>query len=391
MNFANTTYGMNLDFSAFDKDDLMAVLFCEKPSVVIQVSNDGIANRMLRELGINFKMIGKPQAKRQINIAHGDHNYIFDIDELRDTWFKSSYLLDRKQSGPRKAMERFMNYKKQYLHYSFGRNFTGTAASLGIDMHRRKPTGINAAIIREKGCQCDREMAYALYLAGFDVRDVTMTDLATGREDLKDVNMIAFIGGFSNSDVLGSAKGWAGAFLYNKKAKKALDDFYAREDTLSLGVCNGCQLMMELGLLYPDHEEHPVMMHNDSHKFESGFLNVEIAQNESVMLKSLSGRRLGVWIAHGEGRFYFPCYRDKYKIVMSYGQDEYPGNPNGSDWSTAAVCSNDGRHLAMMPHLERAFLPWQWAYYPDERKNDEVSPWMEAFVNARKWVEENRK
>ena len=218
-----------------------------------------------------------------------------------------------------------------------------------------------------------------------------MTDLATGREDLKDVNMIAFIGGFSNSDVLGSAKGWAGAFLYNKKAKKALDDFYAREDTLSLGVCNGCQLMMELGLLYPDHEEHPVMMHNDSHKFESGFLNVEIAQNESVMLKSLSGRRLGVWIAHGEGRFYFPCYRDKYKIVMSYGQDEYPGNPNGSDWSTAAVCSNDGRHLAMMPHLERAFLPWQWAYYPDERKNDEVSPWMEAFVNARKWVEENKK
>ena len=149
--------------------------------------------------------------------------------------------------------------------------------------------------------------------------------------------------------------------------------------------------MMELGLLYPDHEEHPVMMHNDSHKFESGFLNVEIAQNESVMLKSLSGRRLGVWIAHGEGRFYFPCYRDQYKIVMTYGQDEYPGNPNGSDWSTAGICSNDGRHLAMMPHLERAFLPWQWAFYPEERKNDEVSPWMEAFVNARKWVEEHVK
>ena len=133
------------------------------------------------------------------------------------------------------------------------------------------------------------------------------------------------------------------------------------------------------------------MMHNDSHKFESGFLNVEIAQNESVMLKSLSGRRLGVWIAHGEGRFYFPYFLDKYKIVMNYGQDEYPGNPNGSDWSTAGICSNDGRHLAMMPHLERAFLPWQWAFYPENRKNDEVSPWMEAFVNARKWVEENRK
>ena len=94
---------------------------------------------------------------------------------------------------------------------------------------------------------------------------------------------------------------------------------------------------------------------------------------------------------NGEGRFYFPYFRDKYKIVMNYAQDEYPGNPNGSDWSTAGICSNDGRHLAMMPHLERAFLPWQWAFYPEERKNDEVSPWMEAFVNARKWVEENRK
>ena len=306
-------------------------------------------------------------------------------------WFKSSYLLDRKQSGERKALERFQNYKHQYLHYSLGHGFTGKAKDLGIKMNRRKKSGINAAIIREKGCQCDREMAYALYLAGFDVKDVTMTDLSSGREDLTDVNMIVFVGGFSNSDVLGSAKGWAGAFLYNEKAKKALDDFYAREDTLSLGVCNGCQLMMELGLVYPDHEEHPIMKHNDSHKFESAFLNVEIAQNESVMLKSLSGRRLGVWVAHGEGKFYFPYYRDKYKIVMTYGQEKYPGNPNGSDWSVAGICSNDGRHLAMMPHLERAFLPWQWAFYPDNHKDDEVSPWIEAFVNARKWVEANKK
>lgn len=391
MNFANSEYGMKLDFSTFDDNDLVSVLFCEKPSVVIQVANDGIANRMLREAGVSFKVIGKPTNKRKITIVHQGHPHIFDIDTLRDVWFRSSYLLDRKQSGDRKALERYQNYKKQYLHYSFGHNFTGRAADLGIEMRRREPSGIKAAIIREKGCQCDREMAYALHLAGFDVKDVTMTDLSTGRETLKDVNMIAFVGGFSNSDVLGSAKGWAGAFLYNEKAKKALDDFYAREDTLSLGVCNGCQLMMELGLLYPDHEEHPEMRHNESHKFESGFINVEIAQNESVMLKSLSGRRLGVWIAHGEGKFYFPCYRDKYHIVVTYGQDEYPGNPNGSDWSVAGVCSNDGRHLAMMPHLERAFLPWQWAYYPANRMNDEVSPWIEAFVNARKWVEEHKK
>ena len=388
MNFANTEYGMELDLKDFDKEDFTALMFCEKPSVVIQVASDGKAKKMLREMGVRFKMIGKPCLKRRLTIHHAGMDHLFEIDELRDLWFKSSYLLDRKQSGERKALERYQNYKKQYLHYSFGRGFTGKAKDLGIVMNRRKKSDIKAAIIREKGCQCDREMAYALYLAGFDVKDVTMTDLSSGREDLTDVNMIVFVGGFSNSDVLGSAKGWAGAFLYNEKAKKALDNFYAREDTLSLGVCNGCQLMMELGLVYPDHEEHPVMRHNNSNKFESAFLNVEISQNESVMLKSLSGRRLGVWVAHGEGRFYFPYYRDKYKIVMTYGQERYPGNPNGSDWSVAGICSNNGRHLAMMPHLERAFLPWQWAFYPDNRKDDEVSPWIEAFVNARKWVEE---
>ena len=133
-----------------------------------------------------------------------------------------------------------------------------------------------------------------------------MTDLITGRETLEDVNLIVFVGGFSNSDVLGSAKGWAGAFLYNEKAKAALDAFYQREDTLSLGVCNGCQLMVELGLVYPDHEEKPVMLHNNSHKFESNFVNMDIAENNSVMLKTLAGNRLGVWIAHGEGKFSMP-------------------------------------------------------------------------------------
>jgi phosphoribosylformylglycinamidine synthase len=218
-----------------------------------------------------------------------------------------------------------------------------------------------------------------------------MTDLISGRENLTDVHFIVFVGGFSNSDVLGSAKGWAGAFHYNKKAKRALDDFYAREDTLSLGVCNGCQLMLELGLIYPDHPEKPRMLHNTSHKFESGFINVDIKENNSVMLKSLAGSRLGAWVAHGEGRFSFPYFHDKYNLAMTYSYDLYPGNPNGSDWKTAAISSNNGRHLAMMPHLERAIFPWQWAYYPEDRKQDEVTPWIEAFVNARKWVEKQTK
>ena len=387
MTFANCEGGLNIDLSAFNNNDLVSVAFSEQPAVVIQI-NDAKAKEILANNNIDFVVIGKPQDKREITLTKDNETYNLDINALRDVWYKSSYLLDIRQTGKAKATERFENYKKQDLRYDFSSNFTGKAADLGIDMHRREASGVKAAIIREKGVNGDREMAYALYLAGFDVKDVHTTDLINGREDLSDVNMIVFVGGFSNSDVCGSAKGWAGALLYNEKARTAIENFYARKDTLSLGVCNGCQLMTALGLVYPDHEEHPVMLHNDSHKFESNFINVDVNHSNSIMLSSLAGRRLGVWIAHGEGKFNFPYYKDKYNIAMSYSFGDYPGNPNGSDWNVAAICSNDGRHLAMMPHIERAFLPWQWPYYPENRKNDEVTPWIEAFVNALNWIKQ---
>ena len=385
MTFANCEGGLNIDLSKFNNNDLISVSFSEQPAVVIQIK-DKKAKDILDNNNIEYVTIGTPITEREIIITKDDECYKLDINTLRDLWYKSSYLLDIKQSGENKARERYNNYKKQDLRYSFNNQFTGIAKDLGIDMHRRTESGIKAAIIREKGVNGDREMAYALYLAGFDVKDIHTTDLISGKEDLSDVNMIVFVGGFSNSDVLGSAKGWAGALLFNKKARTAIENFYARQDTLSLGVCNGCQLMTELKLIYPEHEEHPVMLHNDSHKFESNFINVNISYSNSIMLSTLAGCRLGVWIAHGEGKFNFPYYKDKYNIAMEYSFDEYPGNPNGSDWGTAAICSNDGRHLAMMPHLERAFLPWQWPYYHEGRTNDEVSPWIEAFVNAFKWI-----
>ena len=389
MTFANCEGGLNIDLSKFNNNDLISVSFSEQPAVVIQIK-DKKAKDILDNNNIEYVTIGTPITEREIIITKDDECYKLDINTLRDLWYKSSYLLDIKQSGENKARERYNNYKKQDLRYSFSNQFTGIAKDLGIDMHRRTESGIKAAIIREKGVNGDREMAYALYLAGFDVKDIHTTDLISGKEDLSDVNMIVFVGGFSNSDVLGSAKGWAGALLFNKKARTAIENFYARQDTLSLGVCNGCQLMTELKLIYPEHEEHPVMLHNDSHKFESNFINVDISYSNSIMLSTLAGCRLGVWIAHGEGKFNFPYYKDKYNIAMEYSFDEYPGNPNGSDWGTAAICSNDGRHLAMMPHLERAFLPWQWPYYHEGRTNDEVSPWIEAFVNAFKWIKNNK-
>ena len=389
MTFANCEGGLNIDLSKFNNNDLISVSFSEQPAIVIQIK-DKKAKDILDNNNIEYVTIGTPITEREIIITKDDECYKLDINTLRDLWYKSSYLLDIKQSGENKARERYNNYKKQDLRYSFSNQFTGIAKDLGIDMHRRTESGIKAAIIREKGVNGDREMAYALYLAGFDVKDIHTTDLISGKEDLSDVNMIVFVGGFSNSDVLGSAKGWAGALLFNKKARTAIENFYARQDTLSLGVCNGCQLMTELKLIYPEHEEHPVMLHNDSHKFESNFINVDISYSNSIMLSTLAGCRLGVWIAHGEGKFNFPYYKDKYNIAMEYSFDEYPGNPNGSDWGTAAICSNDGRHLAMMPHLERAFLPWQWPYYHEGRTNDEVSPWIEAFVNAFKWIKNNK-
>jgi len=388
MNFPNNRTGLDVDLTSIQESDIIKLLFSENPGIIIQVSDKDDVQNILKNAGIIYHEIGKLNSDRTLNIGHPSGKHSFNIDELRDSWFRTSYLLDRKQCGNELALERFNNYKTQELNFKFNNEFSGKASQFGIDLKRRKKTGVKVAIIREKGVNGDREMAYSLYLAGFDVKDVHMTDLISGRETLEDINMIVFVGGFSNSDVLGSAKGWAGAFLYNEKAKTALDNFYKRDNTLSLGICNGCQLMIELGLVNPDHVAKPKMLHNASHKFESAFLNVTIEENDSVMLKSMAGSKLGIWVAHGEGKFDFPYEESKYKIPVKYSHKAYPGNPNGSQFNTAGLCSDDGRHLVMMPHLERAIFPWQWANYPEEKKANEISPWVEAFVNAREWIKE---
>ncbi len=394
MCFANTEGGMRINLHDIQGNDMVKALMAENPGVVVQISDKhkDEFKKLMEEAGVSYAKIGYPvPGERTIVVKKGDYEHIFDIDALRDEWYKTSWLLDKKQSMNGCADERFHNYKNQPVEMHFNDHFAGTLQSYGISADRRTPSGVKAAIIREKGTNGEREMAYSLYLAGFDVKDVMMTDLITGRETLEDVNMIVFCGGFSNSDVLGSAKGWAGAFLFNPKAKEALDKFYAREDTLSLGICNGCQLMVELGLINPEHTNRAKMLHNTSHKFESTFLSLQIPENNSVMLSSLSGNKLGIWVAHGEGKFSLPEEESKYNVVAKYNYAAYPGNPNGSDYNVAGICSKDGRHLAMMPHLERAIFPWQNAWYPLDRRADEVTPWIEAFVNARKWVEEKMK
>lgn len=435
-------------------------LFSEIPGVLLQVAND-----KLEEVGQVLHLISAPTvAESKLSGAKGYMigNYLparkvvitgvgklgkengtlsLDIDPLRDLWYKTSYLFDIRQVGEKSAAERFRNYKYQALDYKFPDHFTGKLADYKGVMDGKTARVADtqapvAAIIREKGSNGDREMAWALHMAGFRVKDVHMTDLISGRETLEDIKLIVFVGGFANADTLGSAKGWAGAFLYNEKAKKALDNFYARKDTLSLGVCNGCQLMAELGLITPENRElSPKMKHNASHKYESGFIGVQIEESPAVMFRSLAGSKLGIWVAHGEGKFAFPAQEaagftfpesegpavnsnisgkepvrgtnsagtisagktgesgDKgtpyawtdFKVALRFLYSGYPANPNGSPQGIAGVCSTDGRHLAIMPHPERCLRPWNWAHYPVSKYQHEVTPWIEMFVNARNY------
>jgi len=381
MCFAANNLGANLNLTALGEKDVVKVLFSENNGIVFQASDDALMEKTLSDNTIDFIKIGSVTETESLQIKHFDQNLDFNIPEMRDAWYHTSYLLDEKQSGIQKAKERFENYKNQPLNFSFPKHFTGKLPVFNEGYVRPK-----AAIIREKGSNSEREMANAMYLAGFDVKDVHMTDLIEGRETLEDIKFIAAVGGFSNSDVLGSAKGWAGAFLYNEKANKALKDFFAKDDTLSLGVCNGCQLFIELGLLNTEHKEKPKMLYNETGKFECSFTSVAIQENNSVMLSSLAGSNLGIWAAHGEGKFSFPLAENNYNIVAKYTYDAIPSNPNGSDFNTSMLTDSTGRHLVMMPHLERSTFSWNWADYPKGR-NDEVTPWLEAFVNARQWLE----
>lgn len=377
--FSDTHLGADLNLDTLEEADSIKLLFSENSGIVFQAKDASVAAE-LSKASIAFHELGTVTDQPVLNIKNATDHLTLNINKLRDVWYETSFLLDQKQTANGLAKKRFENYKNQPLHYKFPQQFTGKLPSINLE---NKP---KAAIIREKGSNSEREMANAMYLAGFDVKDVHMTDLISGRETLEDIQFIGAVGGFSNSDVLGSAKGWAGAFKYNEKAKIALKKFFDRPDTLSVGICNGCQLWMELDLINPEHSEHGKMTYNDSQKHESAFTSVTIQKNNSVMLSSLEGSTLGVWISHGEGKFKLPYEESNYNIVGKYAYNAYPHNPNGSDFNTAMMCDRTGRHLVTMPHIERSTFQWNWAHYPENR-SDSVSPWLEGFVNARRWLE----
>jgi phosphoribosylformylglycinamidine synthase len=376
--------GVELGFSGSATE-----LFAEEVGVVIQVAdaNTQEVERFLKERGLPFCHLGAVSGSR-FKLYTGEFSFESDLASLRHAWFETSHLLDKKQTAPEQALQRFATLSTRHLEYRFPETFTGSPEKHGIRLLRDSSTApVRAAVIRDKGTNGERELAFSLYASGFEVVDVTMSDLVEGREDLSSVQLVAFPGGFSNSDVLGSGKGWAGTFLYNDKAMSALSSFVARPDTLLLGVCNGCQVVGELELLYPEHSKKLKLRRNLSKKFESAFLGVEIMPTDNIFLQPLVGTKLGVWVAHGEGRFELPEGPDAYDIPVRYLSSNYPLNPNGSPANAAGISGLNGRALIMMPHLERSIFPWNWGYYPPARREDTISPWFLAFRAAYEWCE----
>ena len=374
MCLASDNYGLEINLI---NQDILKNLFSENHGIIIHANEE--IEQILSSKGINFEKLGKVKRSNTIVINYGDKKYDFKIDYYRKKWFEKSYMLDSIQSSEIKALERFNSLTKNKLEFNFPKWFDG---NFSPNIKNR----IKAGVIREKGSNSEREMAYIMNKAGFDVVDIHMTDLMSGKENLDDIKFLVAVGGFSNSDVLGSAKGWAGSFIYNENARNSLKKFFSRTDTLSLGVCNGCQLFMELGLIYPELKTHPKMHHNDSKKFECQFTAVTIQKNNSIMFDNFENTTLGIWAAHGEGKFVFDKKENDYNIVGKYHKSSYPANPNGSSFDAAIVSSKDGRHVAMMPHLERSTYPFNWGYYPEDQRSNQISPWVYAFYNAYNWL-----
>jgi phosphoribosylformylglycinamidine synthase len=386
------------------ENGLYGQLFSEELGLVIEYSSsmEKQVLSVLKKRSLKYRVIGVTTTEKNITISlNGEQVFAQDMRILRDVWEETSYRLDMLQANNDCVIEeKRISYDRKGPSYKL--TFTPSVTPQLILKKKAKP---KVAIIREEGSNGDREMASAFYSAGFETWDVMMTDLLADRADLSQFKGVIFVGGFSYADVMDSAKGWAGAIKLNSKLYSRFEKFYKRKDTFSLGVCNGCQLAALLGWV-PwrgiDDKVQPRFIHNKSGRFESRFATVKIYESPSIMLKGMEGSALGIWVAHGEGLVHFPDKGIMEKVIkkklapVRYVDDDgeatetYPFNPNGSAQGITALCTPDGRHLAMMPHPERVFLKWQWAWMPEEmKKNLKASPWLKMFQNARKWCENN--
>ncbi len=387
------------------KKDLFSFFFNEELGYVVEIEKSKIAQfkKIISKFGLEkiTSCLGKTDKKAFVEIQYNNKKILGkEADELRRTWEETSYQLNKLQTKPEIALE-----EKENIFRRSGQKYQVSFSPKSSKVSETTKNKPKVAILREEGSNGDREMTSAFHMAGFEVWDVSMSDLLEGRIDLKRFRGLAFVGGFSYADVFGSAKGWAASIKYSKKLVKMFDEFYARQNTFSLGVCNGCQLMTSIGWV-PwkgiDLKKQPRLARNKSERFESRWVSVKINPSPSIMFQGMEDSVLGIWTAHGEGQFIFPdkkIYQEVSKQnlnPLSYADDggkateKYPFNPNGSADGLAALCSPDGRHLAMMPHPERAFLKWQWSWMPEDMKKElQASPWLKMFQNAYNWCQKN--
>lgn len=391
-----------IEIDIYYKGSLIPYLFAEEPGLLIECAFKDLKRleEALDDKAIPFSIIARTFTDQEIIIRQNSSIvYRASMPELRALWEETSFRLELLQANQGCVRQERNNiYNPKGLNYKC--SFTPTATAEVILKSSPKP---KVAILREEGSNGDREMAATFYQAGFEVWDVTMNDLLNDKVGLCEFKGLVFVGGFSYADVLDSAKGWAGCIKFNPRLQRQFDEFYQRHDTFSLGVCNGCQLSALLGWVpskCSEPSKQPRFIKNISGRFESRFLAVKILPSPSIMLKGMEGSVLGIWVAHGEGRAYFPDSEilkevlDRHLAPIRYVDDDmtetesYPFNPNGSPLGIAGLCSPDGRHLAMMPHPERTFLKYQWAWLPEHlRQSWQVSPWLRMFQNARTWCD----
>jgi phosphoribosylformylglycinamidine synthase len=394
-----------LDITLQGTGTFLEHLFSEELGLVIECAPE---KRQEVEAGlidknVPFAVIGRTTSAKQVTVRYNETVVLAEpMQELRQTWEETSFQLERLQMNPDCAVEEKQNiFDRQGPRYFM--SFAPMETSQEILESTNKP---KIAILRDEGSNSDREMTSAFYAAGFEPWDITMTDLLEERINLDGFRGVAAVGGFSYADVPESAKGWAATILFNERLKKMFDEFYARPDTFSLGICNGCQLFGLLGWV-PwqgiDPEKQPRFVRNISGRFESRWSTVKVLKSKAIMLKGMEDLVFGIHVAHGEGRLQFPDETIFEKIsneglvTLAFVDDDgmetekYPFNPNGSPAGITGLCSSDGRHLAMMPHPERSFLKWQAHWLPEEMKKEmTVSPWLQMFQNAYHWCMENK-
>ncbi|XP_041912536.1 phosphoribosylformylglycinamidine synthase isoform X1 [Alosa sapidissima] len=383
---------------------VLEVLFSEELGLVLEVSERDVtrACQSYTDAGLLCHRIGRtcgfgPESTVTVKVD-GQEVLNESLPKLRALWESTSFQLERLQANPLCVQQEEDGLARRTQPY-FNLTFDPATTPRIEDLSTGKP---RVAVVREEGSNGDREMSVSLLMAGFEVWDVTMQDLCSGSATLDPFKAVVFVGGFSYADVLGSAKGWAATVTYNQRARDEFERFRQRNDTLSLGVCNGCQLLALLGWVGTgtSTESDVTLTHNKSGRFESRFVSVSIKPSPAIMLKGMEGSALGVWVAHGEGLMQFRSDEAQKQVIngslapLRYVDDagcpteEYPLNPNGSPEGVAGVCSADGRHLAMMPHPERATLGWQWAWVPGPlRPSMAPSPWLSMFKNAVAWCQ----